>query len=277
MSRIKDEEGLSMKTELNGLTIDFRDAGGAGLPVILIHAFPLNQTMWDEQVADLSGLCRTITLDLRGFGGSDVPSNPSLMDDMASDVRALMAHLHIDEAVLVGLSMGGYVSLAFYRNYPGAVRALVLSDTRASADTAEGRQKRLASADKAVREGVKAIADDMIPLLLGPTALATRRDLQERLRTMIEHNSPAGVAAAQRGMAERIDSTYILAGIDCPTLIVVGSDDKLTPVSESESLRNGIPHSKLHVIKDAGHLANIEQPAAFNHAVVEFVSRLATS
>ena len=263
-----------MKIEVNGITIDYREVGGADLPVIFLHAFPLNQSMWDEQVAALSRRCRAITLDLRGFGGSEVSPGTTQMSEMASDVRGLMAALSIDEAVLVGLSMGGYVALAFFRNYPGAVRALVLSDTRASADTEEARQKRLSFAERAEREGVTAIGEDMIPLLLGSTTLATRPDLNERIRTMIERNSPAGVAAAQRGMAERLDSTYILVGIDCPTLILVGSEDTLTPVAEAEALRNGIPHSQLQVIPNAGHLPNIEQPLAFNQAVGEFLSRV---
>src|SRR5713101_3952352 len=124
-----------MLINVNGISVDYRDQG-AGIPVIFIHAFPLNQTMWDDQLAVLHNrCCRTITLDLRGFCQSDAPQGPYLMDQMAADIRGLMSALGIDRAVLVGLSMGGYVSLAFYRNYPDSVRALVLADTRASADT----------------------------------------------------------------------------------------------------------------------------------------------
>ena len=250
---------------------------GAGLPVVFIHAFPLNLTMWDEQVAALQTHCRAITLDLRGFGRSDVPPGPCTMDQMAADVRGLMAALEIDRAVLVGLSMGGYISLALYRNYPDAVGALVLADTRASADTHAARDLRFMSAEKAERYGVSAIADDMIELLLGRTSLEKRPSIVERVRKMIEANSPQGIAAAQRGMAERRDSTYILAGIDFPTQIIVGDEDTLTPVSEAETLLAGIRGARLNVIEGAGHLSNLEQPEKFNSVLIDFINSLTKS
>jgi pimeloyl-ACP methyl ester carboxylesterase len=262
-----------MKIKVNGINIDYRD-DGSGLPVVFIHAFPLNQTMWDDQVADLRSFCRTITLDLRGFGNSDAPPGPCSMDLMASDVGGLMTALEIDDAVLVGLSMGGYVSLAFYRNYPGAVRAMMLADTRASADTHKSREKRLNSAKKAESEGATAIADEMVPLLLGPSTLEHKPEIANRVRSIIETNSPAGIAAAQRAMADRMDSTYILAGIDRPVSIIVGDEDSLTPVAEAEALRNGIPHSRMHVIAQAGHLSNLEQPAEFNRVLGAFIREL---
>ena len=262
-----------MKATINHLNIDYRDQG-SGEPLIFIHAFPLNQTMWDDQLTALSHHCRTITLDLRGFGGSDVPDGPYAMEQMAADVRGLMSVLDIERATLVGLSMGGYVSLAFYREYPDAVRALVLADTRASADAHAARQRRLQSAEKAEREGAAAIADDMIPLLLGKTTQETRPDITARVRRMIEGNSPQGISAAQRGMAARRDSTYILPAIDFPTLILVGAEDQLTPVVEAEGMRDGIHGARLQVIDGAGHLSNLERPHEFNAALIEFIESL---
>lgn len=262
-----------MKATINHLNINYRDQG-SGEPVIFLHAFPLNQTMWDEQMAALSHHCRTITLDLRGFGGSDVTEAPATMEQMAADVRGLMSALDVERATLVGLSMGGYVALAFYREYPDAVRALALADTRASADTHAARERRLQSAEKAEHEGAAAIADDMVPLLLGQTTQRTRPDIAARVRAMIEGNSPQGISAAQRGMAVRRDSTYILAAIDFPTLVIVGAEDQLTPVAEAESLRDGIRGARLHVIEGAGHLSNIERPAEFNAALTTFIESL---
>jgi 3-oxoadipate enol-lactonase len=262
-----------MKATIHHLNINYRDQG-SDTPVIFIHAFPLNQTMWDEQVAALSHHCRTITLDLRGFGGSLVTDGPSAMEQMAADVRGLMSLLEIDRAVLVGLSMGGYVSLAFYREYPDAVRAMVLADTRASADTHAARERRLQSAEKAERDGAAAIADEMTPLLLGKMTQQTRPEIAARVRRMIEGNSPQGIAAAQRGMAARHDSTYILPAIDFPTLILVGAEDQLTPVAEAESMRDGIRGARLQVIDGAGHLSNIERPQEFNAALIAFVESL---
>jgi 3-oxoadipate enol-lactonase len=262
-----------MKIKVNGINIDYRDEG-EGSPVIFIHAFPLNQSMWDEQVAAVKNYCRAITLDLRGFGNSDVAEGPHSMDQMASDVRALMSALDIDSATIVGLSMGGYISFALYRNHPEAVRAMVLADTRASADTHEGRERRAKSAEKAEREGAKAIADDVIPALLARSTVESRPDVVGRLRAMIEANSPQGIAAAQRGMAERRDSTYILAAMDFPTLIIVGSEDALTPVAEAEAMRDGLRGSDMRVIEGAGHLSNLEKPHEFNALLVEFIERL---
>ena len=262
-----------MKTTVNGASIDYRDEG-TGLPIVFIHAFPLNQTMWDEQVAALKNRYRTITLDLRGFGHSDAPPGPYLMDQMASDVRGLLSLLNIDQAVLVGLSMGGYIALAFYRSYPDAVRALVLADTRSSADTHEARSRRINSAARAEKEGSDAIAEDMVPLLLGRTSLETRPLIVEQVREMIRANSPHGIAGAQRGMSVRRDSTYILPGIDFPVLIIVGSEDGLTPPEEAENLRSGIPGARIRIIANAGHLSNLEQPGAFNDELVAFLGSL---
>jgi 3-oxoadipate enol-lactonase len=262
-----------MKTKINGIDIDYRDQG-AGLPVVFIHAFPLNQTMWDDQLSALRTQCRAITLDLRGFGQSDAPNGPYTMDQMAADVRGLMAELEIESAVLVGLSMGGYISLALYRNYPDAVHALVLADTRASADTHQARERRLNFAEKAERDGVSAIADEVIDVLLGQTTLDKRPAVVERVRKMIEANSARGIAAAQRGMAERRDSTYILAGMDFPTLIIAGSEDKLIPAWEAESLRSGIRRARLEVIDGAGHLSNLEQVERFNSVLIDFIDSI---
>lgn len=262
-----------MKIEINKIKIDYRDQG-AGIPVIFIHAFPLSQSMWDEQFDALKNHCRVITIDLRGFGKSDMPDGVCSMDQMASDVRGLMYALDIDRAMLAGLSMGGYVSLAFYRNYPEAVHGLVLADTRATADTEEARERRQESAERAEREGARAIADEMIPLLLGRSTVESRPDVVRRVRAMIEANSSRAIAAAQRGMAERRDSTDILSRIDFPTLVLVGSEDSLTPVSEAEALRARIPGARMQIIEGAGHLSNLERPALFNSTVIEFIEMM---
>src|SRR5262249_11264212 len=154
------------------------------------------------------------------------------MSQMAADARELLKTLAIDKAAVVGLSMGGYVALAFYRKYRDAVLALVLADTRAAADTPEARERRLRSAEKAEREGAGAIADEVTPMLLGDTTLQTRPEIVNRVHAMITANSPAGIAAGQRGMAARQDSTDLLPQITCPALIIAGSEDKLSSLSE---------------------------------------------
>lgn len=260
-----------MKATINGIEIDYRDEG-AGVPVIFIHAFPLNQSMWDDQFSRLRDRFRAISLDLRGFGNSDAPNGAYSIDEMAADVRGLMSALEIDRAVLVGLSMGGYISLAFFRNHPEAVRGLVLADTRAGADTQEARERRLSSAMKAEREGSRAIGEDMIPLLLGRTTLETRPSVVGKVRAMIEGNSPQGIAGAQRAMAGRRDSINMLSVIDVPALIIVGSEDTLTPVAEAELMWGSIRAARLRTIDSAGHLSNLEQPEEFNAALIDFIA-----
>ena len=262
-----------MKIEVNGINIDCRDEG-EGLPVIFIHAFPLNQTMWNDQLTGLRGTCRAITLDLRGFGRSGFASGAHSIEQMALDVRGLMNKLGIERAVLVGLSMGGYVTFAFFRNHPECVQALVLADTRATADAQDARERRIKSAERAERDGSTAIADDMVPLLLGRSSRATRPDLIARTREMIEANSPAGIAAAQRAMAARRDSTDLLAAINLPVLVIVGSEDSLTPVAEAESMHQALRGSRLEIIEGAGHLSNLEQPRLFNTALSDFLQAL---
>lgn len=263
-----------MKAQINGINISYRDEG-SGLAVIFIHGFPLNQTMWDDQVAALKDRFRVITVDLRGFGQSDVPDGPYAMSQMADDIRGLMRVIGLERAVLAGLSMGGYVSLAFYRKHPEAVQAMVLADTRAVADNAEGRERRMKSAEKAELSGSKAIADDMVAVALGATTLKDRPEVVRRMREMAESSAPQAIAAAQRGMAERLDSRDLLAAIDFPVLIICGEEDTLTPLAESEALKQSIPGSKLVVIPAAGHLSNLEQSEPFNAALIEFLDSIA--
>jgi 3-oxoadipate enol-lactonase len=262
-----------MRAKINGINIDYRDTG-SGVPVVFIHAFPLNQTMWDDQAAELSRRFRVITLDLRGFGQSDVPEGPYWMAQMASDVRSLMAALQFDRPVLVGLSMGGYIALSFYRNFPDAARALVLSDTRAASDNDEARQRRLSMAERAESGELVQIAEEMTRVLLGPTTLSSKPGVVDRVRELVLSNNSKGIAAAQRGMAARPDSMAMLADIKRPVLVIGGKEDSLSPPAVAEAMQARITQARLRIIDDAGHLPNIEQPEAFNAALEQFIASL---
>lgn len=262
-----------MKAEINGVSIEFDDQGD-GLPVIFIHGFPLNRAMWEEQASFLSPHCRVITVDMRGFGGSSAPEGPYQMSEMASDVRGLMSHLSIDRAALAGLSMGGYVALAFHRDYPESVRGLVLADTRATQDTKEARERRLQNADKVEREGAHVVVDEMIPLLLSRQTLKSRPDVVRHVRSIAARTSATAIAGALRGMAQRADSLDLLPSIGRPTLVLVGSDDEATPPKEAEAMHRLIPGSTFRLISEAGHLSNVENPLEFNTAILEFVSSM---
>jgi pimeloyl-ACP methyl ester carboxylesterase len=265
--------GETMKTQVNGITLAYSDQG-TGLPIVFLHAFPLNRTMWAPQENALSSQFRIITIDLRGHGESDAPLWRYTLEQSADDVRVLLDHLSIRQAVFVGLSMGGYILFAFYRKYADRVNGLVLADTRAQADTPEGKHGRFLMAQTAYKEGPSAIADLMIPKLLSPMSIQTKLDLIQHVRAMIQGNQISGIAGDLMAMADRPDSLTLLSQITCPTQIIVGDLDQATPPSDAELLANRISNARLAIIPQAAHLANLEQPEAFNRIVASFASEL---
>lgn len=255
---------------VRGIDLTYEEHG-RGFPVVLLHGFPFNRTMWREQVDALKESCRIITPDLRGFGETGVTPEPATMEQMAQDVAALLDDLDIKRAVIGGLSMGGYVTLAFYRLFPLRVRGLVLADTRAEADTEEARQNRELTARRALEQGMHAIAEAMMPRLLAPATFSDRPDVVERVRSMIVATNPKGAAAASRGMALRRDQTGLLFNIIAPTLLLVGSEDVLTPPPLSEAMRREIRGSRLHIIEGAAHVSNLERAEEFTKALGQFL------
>ncbi|HEX9918204.1 MAG TPA: alpha/beta fold hydrolase, partial [Pyrinomonadaceae bacterium] len=243
-------------------------------PIVLLHGFPFNRTLWREQAAALGKHYRVITVDLRGHGETDATRDPATMEEMAEDVAALLGELGIARVVLGGLSMGGYVALAFSRLFPERVRALILADTRPQADTDEARLAREETATRALGEGMQTIADTMLPKLLAPSTLAERPEVVARVREMILNTVPQGAASALRGMAVRRDHTKFLREINCPALIIVGSLDQITPLADAELMNREIRGSRLEVIAEAGHVSNVERPAEFNRALENFLSEL---
>jgi 3-oxoadipate enol-lactonase len=252
------------------IQLAYTDAG-LGQPVVLLHGYPFNRSLWNEQVSALGNSYRVITPDLRGLGESDASQGPATMNRMAQDVAALLDHLEISRAVVGGLSMGGYVALAFYKQFPSRVRSLILADTRAPADTEEGKQTRHQQAEKALAEGMAGIADSMLPKLLTPETVSKRPDLVKRVRDMMLKTKPEGAAGALLGMAEREDQTALLSQISCPTLILVGREDPITPVADSEKMHREIAGSRLVVIENAAHVSNLERTDQFNEELMRFL------
>jgi 3-oxoadipate enol-lactonase len=260
-------------TQINNITIGYSDQG-TGLPIVFLHAFPLNRTMWATQERLLSLQFRIITIDLRGHGESDAPLWRYTLEQSTDDVRALLDHLEIQRALFVGLSMGGYILFAFYRKYAARVKGLILADTKAQADTEEGKNGRLQLAQIAYKKGPPAIADIMIPKLLSPTTIQTNPDLVQQVRAMIESTQISGIAGDLMAMAERPDSVPLLSQITCPTQIIVGELDLATPPSDAKLMAEQIPHAHLTIIPNAAHLANLEQPETFNQIVSAFALNL---
>ena len=237
--------------------------------MVLLHAFPLTGEMFEPQWSALSGRARFIVPDLRGFGASDTGPSPSEMGTMADDVLALLDHLGIGPAIVGGVSMGGYASLALLRNDPGRVRALVLADTQTSADDGPAAERREITAREVLEKGPAALLPS-VDRLLGPSASP---ELRARVSAWIAGGSPEGFAAAQRGMALRADARDILARFGGPVLVLVGADDVLTPPEKARAMADLVPGTELVEIPGAGHLANLEQPLAFNAAVSRFLDR----
>jgi pimeloyl-ACP methyl ester carboxylesterase len=241
--------------------------------LLFLHAFPLSRRFWEPQIATLSPSFRCIAPDLAGFGDSQVPlpGQTSRMSDFAADARALLDHLGIDRAVLCGCSMGGYAALAFAADFPERLAGLVLADSRAGADAPPGREGRLAMAERVMPEGTGFVAESMIPKLLGRTSHERRPELRAWLEREIATAPPAGIAAAQRGMAERPDRADLLPRLTVPALILVGEEDEITPPEESHRMARAIPGARTAVLPEAGHLASLERPDAFNRALDEFL------
>jgi pimeloyl-ACP methyl ester carboxylesterase len=239
--------------------------------LLLIHAFPLNARMWEPQLALAANGWRVIVPQLRGMDGGSTDQAATSMDEHAGDIVDLLDALHIEDAVVGGLSMGGYVAFALVRHAARYIRGLVLADTRPQADTpegVEGRRKMLALVHE---KGPAAVADEMIPKLLAEQTRRTRPDVAQTVRALIVSSSADAIANAITALMTRADSTPLLATIHVPTLVVVGEQDTITPPALSEQMYQAIKGSEYVAIPDAGHLSNLEQPEAFNAALARFL------
>lgn len=264
-----------MKATIEGdITIAFDDRG-EGTPVVLIHAFATDRSMWEPQVTQLSKHWRVIAPDLRGFGFSD-PSDgtPVSMDRYAEDVAGLLDYLNVSAAVIGGLSLGGYVALAFAQKYPGRTKALILANTRATADSDSAREARSTLAKNVERVGIRAVVEAYDGKLLGPSA---DLDSQDFVWNMLANQPSSGALSAIRGMAARPDRQDFLKQVTVPALIISGTADVLIPFGESESMHRQIVNSTFINIPGAGHLSNVDNAAEFNLAVERFLGALADS
>lgn len=252
----------------------FYTSSGSGPPLVLIHGFPLDHTIWQLQMDDLSKDHQVIAPDIRGHGQSQATQGPYTMDLLASDVNALLDHLGLGRVTLGGFSMGGYVALAFFGRYQQRVRALILADTRAEADTPEVKARREQQAQAVLKEGPRDLANQMIVKMFTEKTIVNDPVLVERIRRMMESTSPVGIAGALRGMAKRPDSTPLLGSILVPTLIIVGRQDSITTVNDAQKMADIIPGSELVIVPDAAHLTTLEKPQDVNVAIRRFLQRI---
>jgi pimeloyl-ACP methyl ester carboxylesterase len=247
------------------------DVIGSGAPVVLLHPFPVSHAFWTPAVPLLSTRYRLILPDLRGHGDSEIGQGPALMEKHARDIARVLDAESISKAAFIGCSIGGYILFEFWRRFRDRVTALALCDTRPQADTAEARANRLKAAADVLEQGASPFIETMIPKLMGRTTVATRPDLVDGARRMMNKMPAQNISLVQRGMAERPDSVADLQSINVPTLIVIGNEDILSTPADGELMRQHIPGSKLKIIPKAGHYAPWEQPEAVGTVLRQFL------
>ena len=258
---------------VNGATLNYEERG-TGTPLVLLHGFPLDSRIWREQIAGLSDRFRVIAPDLRGFGQSK--SNDSFsMESLADDVHALLADLQALPCILGGLSMGGYVALAYAKKYPNDLRGVALIDTKAEGDTAEGKAGREKMIELARTQGTEAVAEQMMPKMLAPDADKTRPQVKRELDQIMNAQTPLTIEHALAAMRDRPDLVASLASIAVPTLVIVGEHDAITPPAGAEKMSKAIPKNTYVVIRGAGHMSPMEQPQQVTDAVRRFAASLA--
>lgn len=246
---------------------------GSGPTLLLVHGFPLDHTMWQRQIDDLSASFQIIAPDLRGFGQSDPVSGTVKMERFADDLAELLSTLDINEPVnFCGLSMGGYVAWQFWMRHKQRLNRLILCDTRAIADTEDTAKFRLETAEKVVADGPVALANSMSDKLFCKQTLQNNQEIVEQTRQVMLRTAPESIAAALRGMARREDFTGHLKGIDIPSLVICGAEDAISPSEEMRRIAEGLPIARYVEIPSAGHMSPLENPSAVNQAIREFVS-----
>jgi pimeloyl-ACP methyl ester carboxylesterase len=254
-----------VKLQLKSGSIGYLDEG-SGPAVLLIHAFPLNKAMWAPQMDPLSRRFRVIAPDIRGFGESQ-PASPWTMEDMAGDLHELLDKLGIDQCTIAGVSIGGYIALAFWSKYPGRVRQLVLSNSRARGDNDSEKAARNDMIAAIRQNGAAILPERMLTRLLQPNPLP---DVVRTVRGMIEQANASAAEYAVTAMRDRSDFTSVLHGIKCPAMVITGENDAIIRAEDAKAVADAIPGARFVKIPDSGHLSNLENPEAFNAAILNF-------
>jgi 3-oxoadipate enol-lactonase len=264
-----------MNTTINGIEIYYEDSGkSTALPIVLIHAFPLNHEMWEPQIKRLQSQFRVITYDVRGHGKSAIGDGQYMLEFFVDDLIGLLDFLRMNKVILCGLSMGGYIALRTVERDPERVSALVLADTQSRQDSNESRLKRAAAINSLKMKGLKPYADDFVKGAFAPENFNGKPDAVEKVRQIIQSNMTLGIAGALLALATRTDTTESLSKIKIPTLIFVGDNDTITPISLSKEMHDRITSSEMHIIEHAGHMSNLENPDQFNEYVLNFLNKL---
>jgi pimeloyl-ACP methyl ester carboxylesterase len=269
-----DNKGYDLTIEVNDFTLSYDDVGEGRIPIIFLHGFPFDKSMWKKQIEFLKTSYRLIACDIRGYGKSKDEKSPLSMGLFADDLIEFMDKLEIDTAIICGLSMGGFVTLNAAKRFPDRFEALILCDTQCIADTPEVKDKRLNAIAQIENEGVTTFNESFIKSVFHPDSLTDKKELVEEIRTVVFANSQQIITQGLLALAARSETCSTLDAMRIPTLIICGREDAVTPLKQSEYLKEHILGSTLKVIENAGHVSNLEQPNEFNEHLSEFLMSL---
>ncbi len=263
-----------MRFSNNGIGIEYTvDGPRTGMPIIFVHGFPFSKEMWRPQVDALKSNHYVITYDVRGHGASDPDNCQYTVEYFVDDLFALIDHLKLSKVVSVGLSMGGYIALRAIERCPDKFKGLVLCDTRSEADTNEIKVRRAEQARTIRQEGMKTFADGFLKLIFSARSLEKNPEAVGFMKGLIESMNPSAAAGTLIALAARTDSTPALYNIKVPTLLLVGKNDALTPPSASNAMKEKIPSATLHIIPNAAHVSNVENPTEFNSHLLDYLGK----
>lgn len=266
-------KGNNLNMTINNLIVSYNDLGPDDAPVIIfIHGFPFNKSSWDMQMDALKEDYRVIAYDVRGHGNSDAGLGDFFIELFVKDLLSLMNKLNINKASLCGLSMGGYIALSAMEKYPERIESMILSDTQCVADSVEAKEKRIKTIEKIKEIGLEKFAEESIKNLFAPDSFSTKKDEAEAVKEMIMNTSKQTLFSTLRALAERNDTCHRLHEIKVPVLVMVGKEDKITPIAAARFMHEKIKDSRLKLISHAGHVSNMENPDSFNFQLIKFMN-----
>lgn len=268
------KSGYGLSVKIDDINIGYDDLGEGNIPIIFLHGFPFDRTMWQPQMEFLSKSNRVIAYDIRGYGKSDSGTQKFTIDQFSNDLIEFMDALQIDKAVVCGLSMGGYILLNALASNPGRFKAVILSDTQCVADTEEGKAGRMKAIEQVKEKGLEEFAEGFLKKIFWTETLTHQKELTEKIRQVILNTKQETVTGTLLALAERNETCSTLEKIDIPVMILCGENDQVTPLEKSQMMHAKINGSVLYVIKNAGHMSSLEQPEFFNNYVSVFLTEI---
>lgn len=267
-------KGYNLTIPVHNFHLSYDDIGEGSIPIIFLHGYPFDKTMWQLQLDFLKSSYRLISCDIRGFGKSTDEDSPLSIDLFADDLIQFMDNLNIDKAVVCGLSMGGFIALNAMQRFPDRFEALILCDTQCISDTKEVKEKRYKIIDEIAIDGVTKFNEGFIKSVFCKDSFNNKKELVKNLHHVVFSNSQHIITQGLVALAERSETCSTLNEITIPTLIICGREDEVTPLAQSELMNETIKGSTLHVIDNAGHVSNLEQPHEFNKHLLDFLTIL---